>query len=73
MMQALPEVIRDNLSGILQFVTTGLVVWVWWSLRRIFVNITVFFQHAKHSLRLILIHFASKRYHFNFHFVLPFF
>ena len=38
MMQALPAVIRDNLSGILQFVTTGLVVWVWWSLRRIFVT-----------------------------------
>lgn len=64
MMQALPAVIRDNLSGILQFVTTGLVVWVWWSLRRIFVT-RAGFDAYKASVNARLEAIEERQYNFT--------
>ncbi len=42
MMESLPALLWEHLPGILQGVTTALVVWGWWSLKRVFVTRTDF-------------------------------
>ena len=42
MMETLPALLWEHLPGILQGVTTALVVWGWWSLKRVFVTRTDF-------------------------------
>ena len=38
MTESIPTLLWDHLPGILQGLTTGLVAWGWWSLKRIFVS-----------------------------------
>ncbi|WP_417292925.1 DUF2730 family protein [Desulfovibrio porci] len=38
MTESLPAMIWDYLPGVLQGLTTGLVAWGWWSLKRVFVS-----------------------------------
>lgn len=38
MTESIPAMIWDYLPGVLQGLTTGLVAWGWWSLKRVFVS-----------------------------------